>query len=125
LGQKLIIHYLATFDPARPAFHPTWHRAIVTLQLCFDVSMELEDASAEQMPQVMTLARLVPMAGRHSEKSFAGNSMLSTLSAENFSMPARGGPRGNGKVFLLISTIRPHKTYRQVSKIASSPQLKL
>jgi hypothetical protein len=59
--------------------------------------MELEDASAEQMPQVMTLARLVPMAGRHSEKSFAGNSMLSTLSAENFSMPARGGPPGQWK----------------------------
>jgi hypothetical protein len=73
--------------------------------------------------RLWTLARLVPMAGRHSEKSFAGNSMLSTLSAENFSMPARGGPRGNGKVFLLISTIRPQKLTDKCQKSRAHPSL--
>jgi hypothetical protein len=73
----------------------------------------------------MTLARLVPMAGRHSEKSFAGNSMLSTLSAENFSMPARGGPPGQWKSVSADLHNSAAKTYRQVSKIASSSQLKL
>ena len=91
-----------------PAFRPTWHRAIVTPQLCFDGTRRC-------------LNRVNAAGCDTCSSSADGRAALREIFAAN-SMPQRSRRRGSRylrestpgqwKELLLVPTVQPRKTYR-------------